>query len=126
MQFCKASWICAAVLLWAGGIGSGTMNVFAQIGTTSAIQGVVRDSSGAALPGASVTATDIGTGRTQSVTADQAGRYRINSLPVGQYDLKAALSGFDAQVQKGMPLTVDKIAEVDFTLNVGQITQEVT
>src|SRR4051794_16413294 len=63
-------------------------------GIDSTLMGTVTDASGAAVPGSRVTATRQATGVITSTTADGAGRYRIEHLPVGVYDVAAAASGF--------------------------------
>jgi Carboxypeptidase regulatory-like domain len=92
---------------------------------TATISGTVTDSSGAALPGATVQARNVGTDATQSTVADTAGRYRIPDLPIGNYDLQATSSGFQTVVHKGITLTVGASLVVDFSLPVGQISQTV-
>ena len=73
---------------------------FAQ-GTNGLIEGTVLDQQGLALPGVVVTATNLSNGFSRSATTDPAGAYRIGGLPVGVYEIKAALSGFNAAPRKG-------------------------
>src|SRR5213593_866281 len=60
--------------------------------TTAAILGTVTDPTGAAVPGAMVTVTNTGTGIAQTAASDERGRYRVPSLSVGQYEVKAELA----------------------------------
>lgn len=92
---------------------------------TATISGTVTDSSGAALPGATIQAKNVGTDATQSTVADALGRYRIPDLPIGNYELQATTSGFQTVVHKGITLTVGANLVVDFALPVGQISQTV-
>jgi len=61
--------------------------------TSGAINGIVMDSSGAVLPGVSVTATSLDTGTTRTVTSEKDGKYTINLLQPGRYRVDAELSG---------------------------------
>jgi hypothetical protein len=108
------------VLLLAGSPAS------AQIGTTATFAGVVRDASGAVLPGTTITATRAGTGVVQTATADAEGRYRIPLLPPGDYRLAAALDGFRSQVYEKVTLAVATTRDMDFSLTVGQVSETVT
>ena len=62
--------------------------------TTGTILGTVRDPQGAAIAGATVTARQAATNLTRSVESDEAGNYRIPSLPIGEYVVTAEASGF--------------------------------
>src|SRR6059036_439881 len=68
---------------------------------TGRISGTVTDSSGAVLPGVTVTVTQQGTGLSRSATTDASGAYVFVSLPVGTYDASAELSGFKKAVKAG-------------------------
>src|SRR5881392_2881874 len=62
--------------------------------TTGNIQGRVTDAQKAAVPGVTVTVKNAATGYTRTETSDSEGAYRLASLPIGTYELKAELSGF--------------------------------
>jgi hypothetical protein len=94
--------------------------------STASILGAVTDSSGAAVPEASIRATNIGTGAMQVTTSDSGGRYRLSNLVVGQYDVQTEKSGFQTVLHKKIELTVGGETVVDFALPVGQLTQTVT
>ena len=96
--------------------------VFAQ-GVT--VGGVVKDSSGGALPGVDVTATQINTGFTRSAVTDAAGSYSISNLPVGPYRLEAMLQGFRPFVQSGITLQVGTNPTINVTLEVGAVSEQV-
>jgi hypothetical protein len=83
------------------------------------------DSSGAALVGATVTVTNEGTNTSQNTVSDAQGRYSVRELPIGTYDIKATLSGFETVVHTGISLTVGATPIVDFTLQVGKITETI-
>src|SRR5213594_3576913 len=95
-------------------------------GFSAAIVGIVHDASGAVVPGVSVTAKHIESGLTRSAITSEAGNYSIPSLPVGAYELTAELAGFKQQVRRGITLAVGQEAVVNFTMEVGEIKDNVT
>ncbi|PYU17882.1 MAG: TonB-dependent receptor, partial [Acidobacteria bacterium] len=106
-------------------IALGNCPVLAQ-GFAGTITGTVKDTSGAAVPGAAVTVKHLETGLTRAVEADAAGNYSIASLPVGEYELTAEQMGFQREVRRGINLVVGQEAVVNLTLQVGSIVQQVT
>ena len=80
---------------------------FAQGVSTASIAGTVRDESGAALPGVTVTAIQTATGLTRTALSGETGDFTLQSLPVGLYRLEFALQGFRTVVQTGMVLQVN-------------------
>ena len=92
---------------------------------TASLQGRVSDSSGAVLTKASVTATNMETGLIRSVTPDNAGEYKIASLPVGNYKIEVKAAAFQPQ-SRSIVLSIGQSATVDFSLNPGQVEQQVT
>jgi hypothetical protein len=95
-------------------------------GTIGTILGTVTDSSGSVVPGATVTARNIGTGAAQPGVSDSEGRYTIPALPVGDYEVEAELQGFQSVVRTGIRLSVGADVVVDFKLPVGEITETLT
>jgi carboxypeptidase family protein len=93
---------------------------------TAAISGRIEDPSGAAVPGATVTVTSLETGASRTVTADEAGNYRVLSLPVGGYAVKAEKTGFKTASQTGINLAVGQQAVVNVKLEVGAVNEQVT
>ncbi len=91
-----------------------------------AISGVVRDETAAVLPGVEITIANIATGITRSSITDEAGRYGASSLPVGEYQIRAELPGFQTTIREGIELTVGRQAVVDLVLQIGEVTEEVT
>ncbi|OFV92709.1 MAG: hypothetical protein A3H28_09965 [Acidobacteria bacterium RIFCSPLOWO2_02_FULL_61_28] len=92
---------------------------------TATILGVVRDASGAVVPGATLTARQVETGQTRTAVSSGDGSYRFSALPVGSYEVRVEQSGFQAAVRSGLTLTVGQEAVVNFTLEVGAVTQTV-
>src|SRR3954454_21005809 len=72
--------------------------------TTGVIEGTVVDSSGAVLPGVTVSIRNTATNYEQSAVTDKEGRFRGVLLPLGPYQVSATLEGFATQVQKGFNL----------------------
>src|SRR5260370_10529459 len=108
----------------------GGLLVFAEFSiaqnTTATMFGVVRDSSGAVIPQAKVTAQNVSTGFTRGAASDDTGAYLISNLPVGQYTLQAEKAGFRRFIQDGITLEVNANARVDPVLSVGQLSESVT
>jgi len=94
-------------------------------GTTATILGVVKDSSGAVIPGATIDVKNIGTGATQTGITDEQGRFTIPELQIGEYEATAGLPGFQTAVRRGITLTVGSRTIVDFTLAPGQVAETV-
>jgi hypothetical protein len=92
----------------------------------ASISGTVRDTTGAAISGATVTIRSIETGATRTLTSDGEGRYVAPSLPVGSYSVNASREGFSAQTQTGVRLVIGQSAVVNLSLAVGRVHQDVT
>ena len=107
------------VILLAGGL------VFGQ-NFSGAISGFVRDSTGAVIPGTTVTAKHTETGLTRSVQTGEEGSYTMPALPVGDYEVTAEKPGFKAQVRQGITLVVAQEAVVNLTLDVGNLAEKIT
>src|SRR5829696_8169243 len=76
------------------------------------ISGTVTDSSGAAIPGAKVTAVRVATNSTFSTVSTSTGDFTIPSLPVGEYTVRVELEGFKAAVTTGITITSGSTARV--------------
>ncbi len=88
------------------------------------IEGVVRDASGAVLPGATVEATsNVGPG--VSTVTDSVGVYRFPSLPPGNYKLTANLQGFVSKEVVDVRVGLGQIKKVDFSLPLSGVTETV-
>ena len=99
--------------------------VWGQASTTSQIDGVVRDSSGLAVPGADVKATQTATGLVRTVSTGADGQYTFTNLPIGPYTLEVNKDGFSKYVQSGIVLQVASNPDIDVALRVGSITEQV-
>jgi hypothetical protein len=114
-------------LLWASFL---TAALFASPSRAQVAQaelhGTVLDESGAALPGATVTATHVDTGTARSAVTTTTGAFLMPALPVGRYRVEAALAGFATVVQQNLVLAVGQSAELTFTLRVAAVQETVT
>src|SRR6185436_3018323 len=99
---------------------------WAQAIAGSQLSGVVRDTSGAAVPGADVTVTKTDTGQARSATTAHDGGYVFPNLPVGPYQLKVSLAGFTTHVQDGIVLQVGTNPVINVTLAIGNVAEQVT
>lgn len=94
---------------------------------TGSIAGVVTDPTGAVIPNAIITVTNIQTGAVRTQTVQATGNYDIVSLPPGQYTVSVSSQGFTTEVRKGINLNLDQDARLDFSLKVSSGgTQTVT
>jgi hypothetical protein len=91
--------------------------------TTATLSGTVRDASGAAIKGAEVTATNIGTSLARTTKASDEGEYRIEFLPIGSYTVEISAHGFSKFVQKGIVLQINQSARLDATLRPGEVKE---
>jgi hypothetical protein len=98
---------------------------WAQV-TRGRISGTVSDETGALIPGVEVTTTNLDTGGTRTVLTGDEGRYTAPDLALGNYEVEAALAGFQTAVRSGILLTLGREIVVDLTLAVGEITERVT
>src|ERR1039458_1788596 len=96
-----------------------------QAGASAQISGVVADPSGAVVPNAKVTATQIDTGLVRTTLSGQDGIYVLPNLPVGPYKLEVQTSGFNTYLQTGILLEVSNNVAINVTLHVGQSKQQV-
>lgn len=100
------------------------MTALAQQGRGT-LQGLVIDSSGGAVVGATVTATSSATNQTYRTETTGEGLYLITNLAVGEYSVAVEKAGFRRSVRSELTLQVDQRAQVDFKLDVGQVAETV-
>src|ERR1051325_6551591 len=93
---------------------------------TGTLLGNITDSSGAAVPGATVTATDVDKNTSRTAGTNESGYSIFNSLPNGNYTVEAELQGFKKMARQGVKVDVNTTVRVDLSLSVGQMTEEVT
>ena len=99
------------------GMVASAVSLGAQV--TATISGRVEDASGGALSGASITVKSIETGAKRVAITDEAGTFRVPSLPLGQTEITAEKTGFKSTVRSGIDLAVGQDAAVTLRLDVG-------
>jgi hypothetical protein len=97
----------------------------AQRATTGTVTGRVVDSSGAVLPGATITLQSPEALGQFSALSDTSGLFRVANLPPATYDMKAELSGFQTVIRRET-VRLNGVLDVQFTLNVGSVAETVT
>ncbi len=102
------------------------MATFVHAQETGSITGTVRDNTGAVVPSADVNITSEAQGVIQKVTTNSNGDFLVAGLPSGTYDLTITAHGFKKYAATGVVLRVGQKARVDATLQVGEISTEVT
>ena len=110
----------AAVALALAGLLAGAPSE-AQV-TTGTIAGSVKDEQGAAVPGATVTITEVNKGTVGTYSTDADGTFQVPFLIPGTYDVAIELTGFRKYTHRGVVLQVNQRARVDATLTVGGLT----
>ena len=93
---------------------------------TAGIFGSVQDSSSAVIPGAQIRLKNIETGRTWQTTADESGSFSITLLPIGTYEVVAETQGFKRTVVNDVVLRVNDNRRFVFTMEVGQLAEQIT
>ncbi len=93
---------------------------------TAQLTGTVSDQTGALVPGAKVTATNVATSVARSSTTNSSGNYLITALLPGSYQVTTEASGFKQINQGPITFAVDQVARLDFALEVGEAKESVT
>ncbi len=100
---------------------------FSQGGQRGAITGVVKDSTGGTVPGATLTVINQDTGVTErTLITDSMGSFSATLLPVGTYRVEVTLTGFSKAVAPNIKVLVSETTTVNLTLRVGEISETVT
>ena len=120
MRYAQRALLAAALLLFIA-----IAQASAQV-TTSTLVGLVRDSSAAVIPGATVVATHEGTGVARESVSDANGEFVLSALPSGPYTVRIELSGFKTISQRGIQLGAGQTVRQTFTLEVGAMSETVT
>ena len=117
-RFIAASLVAAATALFAP-------LAYGQAVAVAEIRGQVLDTSGSAVPNATVRAVQTDTQFTRTATSDTEGSYVLANLPIGPYKLEVTANGFKTGVQSGIVLQVGNNIQVNLSLQVGSITENV-
>ncbi len=104
---------------------------YSQTITTGDVGGTVADSTGAVVPGATITLKSLDTGATQTATTNQSGTFRFTLLKPGNYEVSATTSGLKSDVQKvsvqvGQAVSIDLVAKVQSTQQVIEVNAAAT
>ena len=91
----------------------------------SNLVGTVTDASGAAVPGATISAINKSTGVKYASVSNANGEYRLNNVPIGLYDVSAAASGFSTTAVGDVQLELNHTATINLTLQVGSVATSV-
>ncbi len=109
----------AALLLWAAA------QSYTQTATAT-VTGTVADSQSALIVGAEIVIRNVATGLARTATSAQDGSYTVPSLPPGEYEVGASMGGFRSELRKNVVLQVDQQVRLDFVLQVGNTSEQVT
>ena len=93
--------------------------------TLGEVTGRISDSSTAAVPGASITLTNVATNAARTAVSTDSGDYTFPSVPPGFYNLKTEHAGFKSVVSTNVEVQVQQTVRLDITLQVGQISESV-
>lgn len=111
------------------GLRSAILLMFFSMGanaqTAATIVGDVQDASGAVAPNVTVKIINQATGVSRTVTTNTEGQYRVTPLNPGLYSVEVEAVGFKTQVRPDVTLAVAAVLEVDFTLEVGQVSERI-
>ena len=119
----RLSCICVAVLSVVLLLFNGPS--FAQT-VNGSFRGTVTDTTGAAVPHATIKITNEGTGVSRETNTDTAGNYVLPEIPPGVYTVSASFTGFTTVENTGVTLLVNQVATLDFSLQPGTVKQQVT
>jgi outer membrane receptor protein involved in Fe transport len=100
-------------------------SAFAQPAQTGTLQGEVRDTSGAVMPGVTVTMTSEDRGFSRSTVTDENGRYVFPAVPLGSYAITATLQGFESANSTRNLVETERTTTVSFALKIGSLTDTV-
>jgi Carboxypeptidase regulatory-like domain/TonB dependent receptor-like, beta-barrel len=115
----KCLWISALLLIL-------IVSLAARAEAGGTISGTVSDSSGACVPGATVTAIHTDTGVQRTVTTDDQGAYSFAYLPTGRYDIEVTSTGFKPYRRTGLTVDATNTVLVSAVLKIGERTDTVT
>src|SRR5204863_3929508 len=115
----------AMALLFAAALAGSSWPARAQV-ITATLYGVVHDSTGAILPGATVVVTHQGTNLVRETVSDERGEFALPALPAGPYAIKIELSGFKTYESRGLTLSAGQTIRQTYSLEVGTLAETET
>jgi hypothetical protein len=102
-----------------------SFGLFGQIGSDASILGVVTDASGAVVPKATITVTNLDTGLQKSTVSGESGEFEILALPAGPYSVTVTNAGFSTWKLGRIDLTVASRQRISPSLKVGEVTEQI-
>ena len=99
--------------------------VFPQTANTGTVLGMVRDPSGAVIPGADVELVDSATQAVRTTVTNETGRYTFTGVRPGEYSVAAAAAGFQKTVYQSLTVEVSKSYTIDLQLRIGLSSEQV-
>jgi outer membrane receptor protein involved in Fe transport len=120
LSFCGLRSVRALILI----LSIFTISVFAQ-NTNGRVIGTVSDPQGAAVAGAKVGVTNLGTNVRWNAVTDSTGTYQVLDVPIGMYSITVEVAGFNKAATAPQELTIGQSLRVDVRLKVGAITETV-
>src|ERR1700730_8631633 len=90
---------------------------------SASVLGYARDTSGAAVPGVTVTLTNTATGISQKAKTDSEGRYEFSSVPIGDYQVQAEVAGFERTQTQNFTVTTNARQRVDISRKAGSVNK---
>lgn len=112
-------------LLWIVGLSVFCLAPLCGQVATAELSGSVTDASGAVVPKAVVTVTNMDTGAVRQAPVDESGTYVFTLLPIGRYTVTVEAPGFRRTVQNNVELQVNQRARLDFQLQLGQVAETI-
>src|SRR6266700_1029826 len=116
--FAAAFVLCLVVLL-------SSTALFAQ-NYAGSINGTVTDSSGSAVPGATVTVVNVGTNATYTATTSESGAFTVQQVPVGTYEVHIKVGNFKEFIATSVEVHTSTVTEVNAQLAVGSSSESIT
>jgi hypothetical protein len=103
----------------------GILSTLSAQTVSTEILGLVTDSTGAVIPGATVKARRIATGDVRTTTSNETGNYVFPLLDIGEYEVTCSAAGFKTEVRRGIELQLQQKARIDFQMQLGQQVETV-
>ncbi|MGA7275959.1 MAG: carboxypeptidase regulatory-like domain-containing protein, partial [Candidatus Udaeobacter sp.] len=121
-HFAASAWLSLALALL---LLVPALSAYGQFESASVL-GYAKDSSGAAIPGATITLTNLATSISQTTKTDSEGRYEFPSVPIGEYRVGGEAAGFEKVQTQDFTVTTNARQRVDVTMKTGSVSETVT